>query len=90
MYNLYSFGEESIHSLPKSMFKSELKFGYQEIQTDSCLSQTLFASKSNVDNVKIDLFTEVREKFLSKQSSAQPKKSSSISVSNSCGPKCFF
>ena len=44
VYNLYSFAERSPHSLPKSMFKSELKFCHQEIQTDSCLSQTLFAS----------------------------------------------
>ena len=44
VYNLYSFGEGSLHSLPKSMFKAELKFCHQEIQTDSCLSQTLFAS----------------------------------------------
>ena len=73
VYNLYSFGEGSLHSLPKSMFKSELKFCHQEIQTDSCLSQTLFASKSDVDNVKNDLLaklTELREEFLSKQASA--------------------
>ena len=57
------------------MFKSELKFCHQEIQTDSCLIQTLFASKSYVDNVKNDLlakFTELREEFLSNQASAQP------------------
>ena len=57
------------------MFKSELKFCHQEIQTDSCLSQTLFASKSDADNVKNDLLvklTELREDFLTKQASAQP------------------
>ena len=52
VYNLYSFGEGSLHCLPKSMFKADLKFCNQEIQTDNCLSQTLFASKSDVDNVK--------------------------------------
>ena len=75
VYNLYSFGEGSLHSLPKSIIKSELKFCHQEIQTDSSLSQTLCVSKSDVDNVKKDLLaklTELREEFLSKQASAQP------------------
>ena len=75
VYNLYSFGEGSIHSLPKSIFKSESKFCHQEIQNDTCLSQTLFASKSDVDNVKNELLvklSELREEFLSKQASPQP------------------
>ena len=92
--NLYSFGEGSLHSLRKIMFKSELKFCHQEIQTDSCQSQTVFTSKSDVDNVKNDLLatlTELTEEFLSKQASAQrtdppvtvmnsPRRQSEISV----------
>ena len=73
MFIIY-FGEGSLHSLPKSMFKFELKVCHQEIQTDSCLGQTLFASKSDVDNVKNNLLaklTELREEFLSKQAGAQ-------------------
>ena len=41
IYNLYSLGEESIQSLPKSMLKPDSKNRHQESQTDSVLCKTL-------------------------------------------------
>ena len=43
--NLYLFGEGSISALPKHMLKSDSKFVDMCVQTDSCLSGTLFASE---------------------------------------------
>ena len=44
IYNLYQFGEGSTTALPKHMFKSDSKFVDMYVQTDSCLSRTLFAT----------------------------------------------
>ena len=55
IYNLYCFGEGSLSSLPKHMLKSESKFVSQEVQTDNVLSKSLFATKSQLDDVNIDL-----------------------------------
>ena len=46
IYNLYSLGEKSIDALPKNMIRSDTRFCSQEVQTDTCLSNTLFATKS--------------------------------------------
>ena len=49
------------------MIKSDTKFQHQEVQTDSCLSNTLFASKAEVETVKNDLLNKVsdlREEFV--------------------------
>ena len=55
IYNLYSSGEESIQSLPKSMLKPNSKNRHQESQTDSVLCNTLFVSKSELDDLRTDL-----------------------------------
>ena len=48
IYNLYSLGEESIQSFPKSMLKPDSKNRHQESQTDSVLCKTLFVSSQNL------------------------------------------
>ena len=48
------------------MTKCDPKFSSQGIQTDSCLSDTLFASKSDLDNLKAELLykmTEIRSEM---------------------------
>ena len=52
IYNLYLLGQGSIESLPKNMIKSDTKFQHQEVQHNSCLSNTLVASKAEVEAVK--------------------------------------
>ena len=55
-----------LNDLPKNMTKCDPKFSSQGIQTDSCLSDTLFASKSDLDNLKAELLykkTEIRSKM---------------------------
>ena len=59
IYNLYCLGEGSLTSLPKHMFKSESRFVSQEVQTDNVLSKSLFATKSEVDDVKIELLEKL-------------------------------
>ena len=51
-YNLYSLGEKSIQALPKNMLRCDNKLQDQEVQTDSCLSSMIFASKADVKNLK--------------------------------------
>ena len=66
IFNVYSLGEGSIQSLPKNMVRSETRYVCQEVQTDSCLSRTLFASKSEIEDLKTDLLgkiSELREEF---------------------------
>ena len=66
IFNVYSLGEGSIQSLPKNMVRSETRYVCQEVQTDSCLSRTLFASKSETEDLKTDLLgkiSELREEF---------------------------
>ena len=48
IYNLYQFGEWSITALPKHMFESDSKFVNMCVQTDSCLSGTSLATKSDL------------------------------------------
>ena len=67
IYNLYLLGEGSIESL--HFIKSDTKFQHQEVQTqtDSCLGNTLFASKAEVEAVKNDLLkklADLREEFV--------------------------
>ena len=48
------------------MVRSETRYVCQEVQTDSCLSRTLFASKSEIEDLKTDLLgkiSELREEF---------------------------
>ena len=68
IYNLYSLGEKSIDALPKNMIRSDTRFCSQEVQTDTCLSNTLFATKSDVEELKNDLLSklsDLREEFTS-------------------------
>ena len=59
IYNLYLFGEGSISALPKHMLKSDSKFVDMCVQTDSCLSGTLFASKTDLENLKAELLNKI-------------------------------
>ena len=53
--NLYCFGEGSLSSLPKQMMKSESRYVSQEVQTDSVLSRSMFATKSELVDLKAEL-----------------------------------
>ena len=59
IYNLYCFGEGSLSSLPKQMMKSDSRCVSQEMQTDSVLSRSMFATKSEL----LDLKDELLEKY---------------------------
>ena len=59
IYNLYCFGEGSLSSLPKHMLKSESRFVSQEVQADNVLSKSLFATKSELEDVKIELLKKL-------------------------------
>ena len=61
IFNVYSLGGGSIQSLPKHMVRSETTYVSQEVQTDSCLSRTLFASKSEIEDLKTDLLGKISE-----------------------------
>ena len=68
IYNLFSLGEKSIDALPKNMIRSDTRFCSQEVQTDTCLSNTLFATKSDVEELKNDFLSklsDLREEFTS-------------------------
>ena len=60
IYNLYCFGEGSLSSLPKQMMKSDSRYVSQEVQTDSVFSRSMFATKSEL----VDLKDELLEKIL--------------------------
>ena len=50
------------------MIRSDTRFCSQEVQTDTCLSNTLFATKSDVEELKNDLLSklsDLREEFTS-------------------------
>ena len=67
IYCLYSYGEGAINILPKNMTKCDPKFSSQGIQTALPVSDTLFASKSDLDNLKAELLhkmTEIRDRSL--------------------------
>ena len=59
IYNLYSFGEGLIHCLPRNMIKCDSKYVDQCIQTDSCLSSIIFASKLYLDTLKSELMHKI-------------------------------
>ena len=71
-YILYSLGEKSIQALPKNMLPCDNRIQNQEVQMDSCLSSTIFASEADVENLKSELeskLSALREEFISKQCS---------------------
>ena len=50
------------------MIRSDTRFCSQEVQTDTCLSNTLFATKSDVEELKNDVLfklSDLREDFTS-------------------------
>ena len=51
-YNLYSLVEKSIQALPNNMLRCNNRLQNEEVQTDSCLRSTIFASKADVENLK--------------------------------------
>ena len=59
VYNLYSFGEGSVQSLPKNMIKCDTKYVNQSTETDAYLSNTIFASKLDFDTVKDKLINRI-------------------------------
>ena len=61
VYNLYSFGEGSIQSLPKNMMKCDTKYVNQSTETDACLSNTIFASKLDLDTLKDELINRISD-----------------------------
>ena len=68
IYSLYSLGEGAIPCLPKQMIKCDSRFISEGVQTDSCLSNTVFASISDLETVKSELtnkLSEVRNEILS-------------------------
>ena len=75
IYNLYSFGEGSIHSLPKNIIKCDSKYVDQCTQTNSCLSSTIFASKLDLDTLKSELMhkiSDLRHEMLNTNLSRSP------------------
>ena len=69
IYSLYSLGEGAIQCLPKQMINcGDSRFVSEGVQTDNCLSNTVFASISDLDTVKSELTnkpSEVRNEILS-------------------------
>ena len=59
IYNLYCFGEGSLSSLPKQMMKSDSRYVRQEVQTDSVLSRSMFATKSELADLKDELLEKI-------------------------------
>ena len=59
--NIYSLGEGSIRSLPKNMIKIDNKSQSQSVQTDSCLSNTIFASKLDLDTLRAELLNKISD-----------------------------
>ena len=55
VYDLHSFEEGSIQSLPKNMIKGDTKYMNQSTETDACLSNTIFASKLYLDTLMDEL-----------------------------------
>ena len=83
IYNIYSLGEGSIQSLPKNMIKIDNKSQSQSVQTDRCLSNTIFASKLDLDTLRAELLnkiTDIRHEVLKANHTT---KSSSVSLQQS-------
>ena len=59
IYNLYCFGEGSLSSLPKQMMKSDSRYVSQEVQTDIVLSRIMFATKSELADLKDELLEKI-------------------------------
>ena len=75
IYNIYSLGEGSIQSLPKNMIKIDNKSQSQSVQTDSCLSNTIFASKLDLDTLRAELLnkiTDIRHEVLKANHTTKP------------------
>ena len=89
IYNIYSLGEGSIQSLSKNMLKIDSKSQSQSVQTDSCLSNTIFASKLDLDTLRAELLnkiTHIRHEVLKANHTTKP---SSVSLQQS-QPQKFF
>ena len=72
IYSLYSLGEGVIQCLPKQMIKCDSWFISEGIQTDNCLSNTVFALISDLETAKFELMnklSEVRNEVLSNMNS---------------------
>ena len=83
IYNIYSLGEGSIQSLPKNMIKIDNKSQSQSVQTDSGLSNTIFASKLDLDTLRAELLnkiTDIRHEVLKGNHTTKP---SSVSLQQS-------
>ena len=68
IYSLYSLGEGAIQCLPKQMVKCDSRLVSEGVKTDNCLSNTVFASISDLETVKSELtnkLSEVRNEILS-------------------------
>ena len=68
IYSIYSLGEGAIQCLPKQMIKCDLRFVSEGVQTYNCLSNTVFASISDLETVKSELtnkLSKVGNKILS-------------------------
>ena len=61
IYNLFSLEEKSIDALPKNMIRSDTRFCSQEVQTDTCLNNTFFATKSDVEELKNDFLSKLSD-----------------------------
>ena len=75
IYNIYSLGEGSIQSLPKNMIKIDNKSQSQSVQTDSCLSNTIFALKLDLDTLRAELLnkiTDIRHEVLKANHTTKP------------------
>ena len=59
IYNLYCFGEGSLSSLPKQMMESDSRYVSQEVQTDSVLSRSMFATKSEIVDLKAEFLQKI-------------------------------
>ena len=67
-YSLYSLGEGAIQCLSKQMIKCDSRVVSEGVQTDNCLSNTVFASMSDLEAVKSEQtikLSEVRNEILS-------------------------
>ena len=83
IYNLYQFGEGSTTALPKHMVKSDSKFVDMCVQTDSCLSRTYFATKSDLEILKAELLNKIfylKQDILSETIKSPPSDSNHVSL----------
>ena len=61
IYSLYSLGEGAIQCLPKQMIKYDSRFVSEGVQTDNCLSNTVFVSISDLEAVRSELTNTLAE-----------------------------